>query len=516
MNNSGKYKVYLEQVCEILWAAALICLPVTTFPLFSSLTGALVAPLSILPFFLLLLLWVIPLLFNKGRIPKESIPLGLFILVAILSCAFAYFTYIPGFKGKSIPGQEIRALFTIFIGLTFYLVTTTWVRNIKKLRNSWKYLTIGGVLSLTWTGFQAFYILKHAEFYPAWLDQIQSWFVVLSPAFSARHGRVNGLTYEASWFAHQMVLIYIPLWLSATYYKTSAFKFRWLHVSIENILLVLGMGAFFLSSPRIGLISFSLVVIYFFLRINLGVYRELTKYISGSKLFPQEKKTTTQQTFINIFSGVTILLIYMLLLTGIFLFAFQRDWRLSILVQEPPTIKEITGILTLDQDTLLNIGHRFIFLERMVYWFNGWNIFNQYPWLGVGLGNSGFFFPKFAPAIGWATYEIRNVLFYLPILPNIKSLWFRLLAETGLAGFSIFLSWLFVLYQSARFSQHHRDATVKTFALAGQLALLAFIGEGFSIDSFAMPYFWVIGGLIAGIAMFFRREYNNQQEATIS
>jgi hypothetical protein len=35
---------------------------------------------------------------------------------------------------------------------------------------------------------------------------------------------------------------------------------------------------------------------------------------------------------------------------------------------------------------------------------------------------------------------------------------------------------------------------------------LAFIGEGFSIDSFAMPYFWVIAGLIAGIAMIFRRE----------
>jgi hypothetical protein len=146
----------------------------------------------------------------------------------------------------------------------------------------------------------------------------------------------------------------------------------------------------------------------------------------------------------------------------------------------------------------------------MVYWFNGWNSFSQYPWLGVGLGNSGFFFPQFAPAIGWASYEIRNVLFYLPMLPNIKSFWFRLLAETGLAGFSIFLSWFYVLFQSSRFSHHHQDATMKTFALAGQLALLAFIGEGFSIDSFAMPYFWVIAGLIAGIAMIFRRELINK------
>ena len=99
--------------------------------------------------------------------------------------------------------------------------------------------------------------------------------------------------------------------------------------------------------------------------------------------------------------------------------------------------KEIVGLLTLDQNTILTLSQRFIFLERTVYWLNGWNVFNQYPWLGVGLGNAGFFFPKLAPAIGWATFEIRNVLFYLNQLPNVKSFWFRLLAETGLVGFSI-------------------------------------------------------------------------------
>jgi hypothetical protein len=511
MKAPGNFSLRLEAICEVLWAIALICLPVTTFPLFSSLTGALVAPLSILPFFLLLLLWVIPFVLRKGNLSKETIPLALFILVAIISCAAAYFIFIPGFKGKSIPGQEIRALFTLFIGLTFYLVTTTWVRSIEKLRNTWKYLTIGGIISLVWTGCQAYFILRNAELYPAWLDQIQSLFVVLSPAFSARHGRVNGLTYEASWFAHQMVLVYLPLWLSATYYKTSAFKFRFLHLSIENILLVFGLGAFFLSSPRIGLFSLLLMIIYFFIRLTMGFHRKLSDHISQLDVFHHNKTSSNHQTSIKVFSAVFIAMIYVVLIVGVFSIAFQRDWRLSILTSEPPKLSEITGLLTLDQDTLLNLSHRFIFLERMVYWFNGWNTFSQYPWLGVGLGNSGFFFPKMAPAIGWATFEIRNVLFYLPQLPNIKSLWFRLLAETGLVGFSIFLSWLYVLFQSSRFSHHHKDPIIKTFAFSGQLALLAFIGEGFSIDSFAMPYFWVIAGLIAGIAMIFRKEFSNEQ-----
>ena len=47
---------------------------------------------------------------------------------------------------------------------------------------------------------------------------------------------------------------------------------------------------------------------------------------------------------------------------------------------------------------------------------------------------------------------------------------------------------------------------MKTLALAGQLALLAFIGEGFSIDSFAMPYFWIVAGFVAATAMLFRRQ----------
>ena len=506
MKSQVQFGNFIVKVGEVLWAIALICLPITTFPLFSSLTGALVAPLSILPFFILLLIWSIPLLLRKGDLPKETIPLAVFTLVVVLSCALAYFFFIPGFKGKSIPGQEIRALFTLAVGFTVYLVTTTWVNNINQLKNSWKYITLGGILSLVWTGFQAFFILRNADQYPVWMDQIQSWFVVLSPAFSARYGRVSGLTYEASWFAHQMVLIYLPIWMAASYHKSSAFKFRFHCISLENILLVLGLAAFFLSSPRIGLISLFLLVVYFFMRLNLSFHRKLVAGIYDHNFFQQRMASRLNRATIQVLTSSLMIVTYLLLMAGVLFFASQRDWRLSILVSDPPTIKEVVGLLTLDQKTLLNLSHRFIFLERMVYWLNGWNIFNQYPWFGVGLGNAGFFFPNFAPAMGWATYEIRNVLFYLPQLPNVKSLWFRLLAETGLVGFSLFLTWLHVLFQSSRFSQHHQDPTIKTFALAGQLALLAFIGEGFSIDSFAMPYFWFIAGLIAAIAMIYRRK----------
>jgi hypothetical protein len=497
---------YIERICEVLWAIALICLPLTSFPLLSTISGALVAPFSILPFIILLIIWSIPLLLRKGKLPKETVPLVVFSLVAILSCAAAFFIFIPGFKGKTVPAQEIRALFTLAVGLTFYWVTTSWVTDLGKLKSTWKYLTIGGMISLTWTGVQAFYILRQVNAYPLWLIQIQSWLAVKSPAFSAKYGRVNGLTYEASWFAHQMVMIYLPVWIAASYHRTSAFRFRVFGISTENVLLVFGIVAFFLSSPRIGLVSFLLMIIYLFMRLNLIIHRKIVERISSSKKIFKQGSKPSNRTLIYVLTSLSIILVYILVLSGVIFFAIQRDWRLTTLISNPPTIEEIVGLLTLDQNTLLELSHRFIFLERMVYWLNGWNVFNQYPWLGVGLGNAGFFFPLFAPSIGWASFEIRNVLYYLTQLPNVKSLWFRLLAETGLVGFSLFITWIVTLFQSSKFSQHHENTTIKTFAFAGQLALLAFIGEGFSIDSFAMPYVWVIAGIITAVAMMYRHE----------
>ena len=203
-------------------------------------------------------------------------------------------------------------------------------------------------------------------------------------------------------------------------------------------------------------------------------------------------------------------MVYALVLVGVFYFAVQRDWRLGALVSNPPTTKELVGLLTLDQNTLLQLSQRFIFLERMVYWLNGWNVFNQYPWLGVGLGNAGFFFPKLAPAMGWATFEIRNVLFYLHPITQCKKFLVPLVGRDW--DHRVFG----VYYLDLRPVSVHQVLTSQpkfyreNISLRRSAFLLAFIGEGFSIDSFAMPYLWVMAGLIASIALISRREWVNQ------
>jgi hypothetical protein len=81
-------------------------------------------------------------------------------------------------------------------------------------------------------------------------------------------------------------------------------------------------------------------------------------------------------------------------------------------------------------------------------------------------------------------------------------MWARILAETGWVGFSVFITWLYVLWRSARAFSARTSPLLKTIALAGMLSLVAYLIEGFSLDSFAMPYLFVSMGLLtAGAAV---------------
>ena len=78
----------------------------------------------------------------------------------------------------------------------------------------------------------------------------------------------------------------------------------------------------------------------------------------------------------------------------------------------------------------------------------------------------------------------------------------RLLSETGIIGFSIFVSWVFLHWRNA--NQLEKKATsplLKSMGLVGKLVVLAFIIEGISLDSYALPYYWVAMGLIAASSL---------------
>jgi hypothetical protein len=99
-------------------------------------------------------------------------------------------------------------------------------------------------------------------------------------------------------------------------------------------------------------------------------------------------------------------------------------------------------------------------------------------------------------SLGWALTEVNQNIFKDTSIPNSKSMWSRLLAETGLVGFALLLTWgLFLWYTGSQLSHQSTSQIFPAFGLAVQLVIIGFLVEGFSIDSFALPYLWVTTGL---------------------
>jgi hypothetical protein len=483
-----------------LWALVLIGLPLTSFPVITRITGATVAPFSAIPLAILVLVWFLPYLLRRGSLPNESILLVVFTLFVLAVAAYSFFEDVGIFRDRSMLGQFVRTMVPFGTGMAFFFITSAWSKDQAKLRQSLQFIHIGGALLLLWAIAQAIVILTKSPF-PSIMEAIRSALVTQSKMEGTT--RVGGLTWEASWFAHQLNMLYLPLWLAATYQRTSVFPKLW-KISVENIFLVLGVGVFFLASPRIGAVAFMLMMLYIFLKFNVAVYQWVIQRLShlwSSLKHPHLIKIGVGALVVSMFIGI-----YALFSLGAFKIASERDWRVKMLVDSPLSQDEIYKLSAFDENTLFYLGLRFAFLERTVFWMAGWNIFNDHPWVGVGLGNAGYYFFSDMPAVGWSSIEMRAVMYQNEGLPNIKSIWYRLLAETGIVGFAIFITWLLTIWVSTTSSLHSRDGTIKTVALAGQLALMAYVFEGFSVDTFGLPYLFVITGLAASAGWIYRHK----------
>ena len=84
--------------------------------------------------------------------------------------------------------------------------------------------------------------------------------------------------------------------------------------------------------------------------------------------------------------------------------------------------------------------------------------------------------------------------------PNSKNLYIRLLSETGIFGFWLFVSfYLFVLGKIIKLLRSTNKEVVY-IGVAGLCAWLAIVLLGMSQDSFAMPTIWLPLGLVLGLA----------------
>ena len=491
-----KFKHLGRLTLDIAWVAVILLLPITSLPLLSRLAGnTMVAPASFIPLVWLVLFWFIFYLTNRGSIPRESIPFFFFISIVLVVSAYAYFLNTPSFKDENILGVETRAILTLVIGATFYLVTASWLAQSRsRLVSTLKWINISGSIMLLWATIQAVYIFLFQGKYPAFLFDFQR-LISTRDLFTTR---ITAFAFEPSWLAQQLNLLYLPFWLAATINGWSTFRFRLWKFSLENILLGIGALVLFLSS-RVGTLSLLLIIVFLGIYLNVYLARRLqlgslARFVSFPTLLQKIVRSLlpilTLLAFLGIYILGALVLVYGL---------SHVDWRLARFFQ----------ITSLDQLKLLTsniylLFNYLAFAERYVYWVAGWNIFNAHPLLGVGLGNAGFYFQHALPAYGWRLPEVMQVYFRAAALPNIKSLWVRLLAETGIVGFSSFIAWCYVMVRTAWSMRLNTRMPFKVIGWCGLFVLIAFITEGFSTDTFALPYLWISLGIVSAAGALLR------------
>jgi O-antigen ligase len=461
-----------------------------------------VSPASLIPL-AWLALWLVSFLCKNGPIPRESIPLFFFCSVALVASAYAAFLPVPSFKGQPSLGEEITVLVTLAIGVMFYLVTAAWLfqsseQFSERLTGTLRLLSISGVIIVLWAGIQAIYIFLFRGHFPASLLVFHRFFSIRD--FSST--RLTAFAYEPSWLAHQLNVLYLPFWLAATLQGWSAFRYRLWRLSIENLLLGLG-GIIVLLSSRIGALSFLFVMLFVVMYYSLRLIYKLRRLILSHMTI----HSPPLQRFVFVFLGVALLIALLMLyamatlavLYGASRFdpRLERLFRLHLWLTQQRTLPSIYRVFNI-----------LAFAERYVYWVAGWRIFSLHPILGVGLGNAGFFFHSELPAYGWNLPEVMDYYYRAAYLPNIKNFWIRLLAETGIVGFASFLAWYTVMWASARFLRLQAEPLYRVVGWAGLFTLVAFITEGFSIDTFALPYLWVALGIVSASAAMARGAQN--------
>ena len=482
---------------EIAWAAVILLLPITSLPLLSKLAGnTMVAPASIIPLMWLVLTWFIFYLVKRGVVPRESIPFFFFVSVAIVASAFAFYLNIPPFKGRSIISEEAKSLLTLAIGAAFYLVTASWLSQSRsRLLLTLKLINISGLIILLWALIQAVYIFLFKGQYPAVLMNFQR-LISIRDLFTTR---VTSFAFEPSWLAQQLNLLFLPFWLAATINGWSAFRFRLWKISLENILLAVGAVVLFVSS-RVGTLSFLLILAFLSIYFNIYLARRLQKW--NMRFFT--KRSLSVQKAANALLPVAILLaflgIYVLGAITLVYGLSHLDWRLARFFQ----VSSLEQFKFLSSNIYILFNY-LAFAERYVYWVAGWNVFNLYPLLGVGLGNAGFYFQHALPPYSWNLPEVMQVYFREATLPNIKSLWVRLLAETGIVGLSSFIAWCIVMVKSAWSMRSNTPLLFKVIGWGGLFVLIAFITEGFSTDTFALPYLWISLGIVSAAGALLRK-----------
>jgi O-antigen ligase len=473
----------LQRLELFFWALTLVTVPLTSFTFMPFIgNNTQVRPFSLFPALILLVLLGIRCIQKRCLLfwSNALVPLILFGMVAVFSSAAGLFMAPVSLFGNAYGARVLRAWITFAAGIVFLLTSIGMNRDEQGLRFTLKWLYIGFFIQAGWSLVQlfAFYLpnqqLRDAAF--SLVNSIQATFVVSG---LAPHQRISGLTLEPSWLAAQVVAAYLP-WAFASLLTNYRWDRRgWLAPLILAINIFLLIFTFSRSGILITLVAVLLSVL---LTGRKQIQQGWHWFLSP---FRRVKPAMVQRTTGLVLRVFIILAILAGFAGGLSLLAQNSYFATLWNSQKTDVVSYLAGIYA---------G------PRLAYAWAGWTVFEHHPWTGVGLGAVGLYLYQALP--DWALFdnpEIAQLLNSLTYL-NTKDLFIRLLAETGIVGFWLFISFYLVTLGKTLALLRSRRKELVFVGTASLMAWLAIIALGFTQDSLAMLTIWMPLGILIGMA----------------
>ncbi len=478
----------LDGVIRFLWALVLLTLPVTSFRYFPFLgRSTQVRPLAAYPLALLLPLLLFRWLRRRtDRLPDSLTLFGAFLAVALAMTALGALYAPPELRGQTYWGRALRAWVTVGLGTAFFLAAIWMNRDEADIRFSLRWLFLGFAVDVLWSGVQA------VTFYTPLLEKrvVTMWQLAFSIRELVGTNRVSGMAFEPAWLAGQIATLYLP-WLVAAILARYSFGRHRSYLPL--LLLVVAFGLLLMTYSRGGL---------FITLLATG----LTTLFTG-----REDMARVWEWFVSAFRdgeaplnrkllGWTLRLGVIILIlstaVGVFLFLGQKGY--------------FSRLWSTSADSLLDYIIANHAGARTAYAVSATRIFLTHPWTGVGLGASGFYMYGNLPE--WALTRLPEIAWHLDpgarLFPNPKNIYLRLLAETGLSGFIIFLTFYLAILSDILSVLHssQENAFRRFLGVAGLFTWLAVGMLNLTQDSLAIPRMWINLGMVIGVARTWMRK----------
>ncbi len=483
-----KWETFIHNAMRVLWALTLFLLPVTSFrymPFFGA--DSLVRPLSFLPA-ALLMLCILAESVRTRRIlfwHNALTPLLIFILTALIATVAGYLLAPIPLYNHTLESRALRAWVTLGVGIIFLLTTIAMNRDEAAFAFSMRWLYIGFGLQFGWSLLQIV-----GNYLPNVIPGVNSDTVdvlqkMVSMTGIAYQRRVSGLAFEPSWLAAQLVIFYIPWLFASLLTGQRTLRRAWL----DGFVLLAAVFILLLTFSRGGYLTLAGATIFTMLLVGRS------QAAAAWRWFFTPGRSGRIAPWLDWSLRGLIILGLIGAFFGVYLIMRNNEYFEIF----------FTGVQAAN---LIDLFDQLYAGPRLAYFVSGWNVFAAHPVFGVGLGGVGLYMHQNFPEwVRFNTLELTRLLSpWNTVYPNTKNLFIRLLSETGLVGFWSMLSFYLASLGLALKLASQKERMLAFVGVASVLAWFSMMWYGFSLDSFALPVFWIPLGFLIGAAGWSREQ----------